>query len=326
MTRACAGLALLVAFGLLLSASAPACAQPYPNRPVKIIVPTVAGGTVDVLTRLVAGDLSARLGQSFFVDNRSGAGNTLGSREAARADPDGYTLLMSSASGQVISPLVYKSIDYDPVKSFAPIVPVAEGSIILVINPALPFNSVADLVGFAKANPARLNYGSAGTGSLPHLAGELFKSLAAVDLVHVPYRGGALSIADVIAGNVQLTFEAASPLLQHIRDGRLRALLVMSKARLADLPDVPTAAEAGYPAMVATTWTGLFAPAGTDGSIVGRLNAAVNEGLRTAELRAALAKVGNVPIGGTPQDLAKILQAENERWAPIVKALNLTAN
>jgi tripartite-type tricarboxylate transporter receptor subunit TctC len=317
---------LLVAFGLLLSASAPACAQPYPNRPVKIIVPTVAGGTVDVLTRLVAGDLSARLGQSFFVDNRSGAGNTLGSREAARADPDGYTLLMSSASGQVISPLVYKSIDYDPVKSFAPIVPVAEGSIILVINPALPFNSVADLVGFAKANPARLNYGSAGTGSLPHLAGELFKSLAAVDLVHVPYRGGALSIADVIAGNVQLTFEAASPLLQHIRDGRLRALLVMSKARLADLPDVPTAAEAGYPAMVATTWTGLFAPAGTDGSIVGRLNAAVNEGLRTAELRAALAKVGNVPIGGTPQDLAKILQAENERWAPIVKALNLTAN
>ncbi len=326
MTRACAYLAAMAAFGLCLAAPAAVFAQSYPARPVKIIVPTVAGGTVDVLTRLLAGDLSVRLGQSFFVDNRSGAGNTLGSREAARADPDGYTLLMSSASGQVISPLVYKNIDYDPVKSFAPVAPVAEGSIILVINPAVPIKSVAELVSFAKANPAKLNYGSAGTGSLPHLAGELFKSLAAVDLVHVPYRGGALTIADVIAGNVQLTFEAASPLLQHIRDGRLRALLVMSKTRLTDLPDVPTAAEAGYPAMLATTWTGVFAPAATDGAIVRKLNEAINEGLRTPELKAALAKVGNVPIGGSPEDLGKILQAEHERWAPIVKALNLTAN
>jgi tripartite-type tricarboxylate transporter receptor subunit TctC len=326
VTRACAYLAAMAALGLCLAAPAAVFAQSYPARPVKIIVPTVAGGTVDVLTRLLAGDLSVRLGQSFFVDNRSGAGNTLGSREAARADPDGYTLLMSSASGQVISPLVYKNIDYDPVKSFAPVAPVAEGSIILVINPAVPIKSVAELVSFAKANPAKLNYGSAGTGSLPHLAGELFKSLAAVDLVHVPYRGGALTIADVIAGNVQLTFEAASPLLQHIRDGRLRALLVMSKTRLTDLPDVPTAAEAGYPAMLATTWTGVFAPAATDGAIVRKLNEAINEGLRTPELKAALAKVGNVPIGGSPEDLGKILQAEHERWAPIVKALNLTAN
>jgi tripartite-type tricarboxylate transporter receptor subunit TctC len=326
VNRTCAHLAAMAAFGLCLTAPAVVFAQSYPARPVKIIVPTVAGGTVDVLTRLVAGDLSARLGQSFFVDNRSGAGNTLGSREAARADPDGYTLLMSSASGQVISPLVYKNVDYDPVKSFAPVVAVAEGSIILVINPAVPIKSVAELVAFAKANPARLNYGSAGTGSLPHLAGELFKSLAGVDLVHVPYRGGALTIADVIAGNVQLTFEAASPLLQHIRDGRLRALLVMSKARLPDLPDAPTAAEAGYPSMLATTWTGVFAPAATDGAIVRKLNSAINEGLRTPELKAALAKVGNVPIGGSPEDLGKLLRAEHERWAPIVKALNLTAN
>jgi tripartite-type tricarboxylate transporter receptor subunit TctC len=179
--------------GLLIAAAclgwiAVAQAQIYPNRPVKIIVPTVAGGTVDVITRLMANDLSARLGASFFVDNRSGAGNTLGSREAARSDADGYTLLMSSASGQVISPLVYKTIDYDPIKSFAPIGLVAEGSIILVVNPSLPFKSLQDLVAHAKANPGKLNYGSAGTGTVPHLTGELFKSAAGADLVHVPYR------------------------------------------------------------------------------------------------------------------------------------------
>jgi tripartite-type tricarboxylate transporter receptor subunit TctC len=306
-------------FGLIAVAQA----QTYPSRPVKIIVPTVAGGTVDVITRLVAADLSARLGANFFVDNRSGAGNTLGSREAARADPDGTTLLMSSSSGQVISPLVYKNVDYDPIKSFAPIGLVAEGSIILVVNPSLPFKSLADLLAFAKANPGKLNYGSAGTGTVPHLTGELFKSVAGVDLVHVPYRGGALSIADVIGGNVQLTFEASSPLLQHIRDGRLRALAVMSKARIPDLPDVPTAAESGYPALVVTTWTGLFAPAGTDAAIVGRLNGALNDGLRSRELVAALAKVGNVPLGGPPEALTQMIVAENQKWAPVVRALNL---
>jgi tripartite-type tricarboxylate transporter receptor subunit TctC len=313
---------LFACFGLIAVAQA----QSYPSRPVKIIVPTVAGGTVDVITRLIAADLSARLGASFFVDNRSGAGNTLGSREAARADPDGTTLLMSSSSGQVISPLVYKAVDYDPIRSFAPIGLVAEGSIILVVNPSLPIKSLADLLAFAKANPGKLNYGSAGTGTVPHLTGELFKSVAGVDLVHVPYRGGALSIADVIGGNVQLTFEASSPLLQHIRDGRLRALAVMSKARVADLPDVPTAAESGYPALVVTTWTGLFAPAGTDAAIVGRLNGALNDGLRSRELVAALAKVGNVPLGGPSDALTQMIVAENGKWAPVVRALNLKAD
>src|SRR5229473_4185126 len=282
---------VLAAAGLGLMAATPAQAQTYPNRPVKIIVPTVAGGTVDVITRLIANDLSSRLGASFIVDNRSGAGNTLGSREAARADPDGHTLLMSSASGQVVSPLVYKSVDYDPIRSFAPIGLVAEGSIILVVNPSLPFKSVPDLVAHARANPRKLDYGSAGTGTVPHLTGELFKSAAGIDLVHVPYRGGALSIADVIGGNVQMTFEASSPLLPHIRDGRLRALAVMSKARIPDLPDIPSAAESGYPSLVVTTWTGLFAPAGTEPAIVGKLNAALNDGLRSQALQAALAKL-----------------------------------
>jgi tripartite-type tricarboxylate transporter receptor subunit TctC len=232
---------------------------------------------------------------------------------------------MSSASGQVISPLVYKAIDYDPIRSFAPIGLVAEGSIILVVNPSLPFKSMRELVAYAKANPGKVDYGSAGTGTVPHLTGELFKSAAGVDLVHIPYRGGALSIADVIAGNVQMTFEASSPLLQHIRDGRLRALAVLSKSRIADLPDVPTAAESGYPELVVTTWTGLFAPAGTDTAIVGKLNAALNAGLRSEQLKSALAKVGNAPLGGPPEALAQMIATEKEKWTPIVRSLNLKA-
>jgi tripartite-type tricarboxylate transporter receptor subunit TctC len=315
---------LLIA-GAALGWNARAAAQNYPSRPVRIIVPTVAGGTVDVITRLVASDLSARLGATFFVDNRSGAGNTLGSREAARADPDGTTLLMSSSTGQVISPLVYKTIDYDPIRSFAPIGLVAEGSIIPVVNPSLPFKSLSELVANAHANPGKLDYGSAGTGSVPHLTAELFKLLAGIDLVHVPYRGGALSIADVIGGNVQMTFEASSPLLPHIRDGRLRALAVTSEKRIPDLPDVPTAAEGGYPALVVTTWTGLFAPAGTDPALTAGLNGALNAGLRAGGLSSALAKVGNIPLGGPPEALTQMILAENRKWAPIVRALDLKA-
>jgi tripartite-type tricarboxylate transporter receptor subunit TctC len=194
-----------------------------------------------------------------------------------------------------------------------------------VVNPLQRWRSVAELVADAKANPGKLNYGSAGTGTVPHLSGELFRSAAGVDLVHVPYRGGALSIADVIGGNVQMTFEASSPLLPHIRDGRLRALAVLSTSRLPDLPDVPTAVEIGHPGLVVTTWTGLFAPAGTDAAVVRKLNEAVNEGLRSPGLTAALAKVGNVPIGGPPDALAQLLVAENQKWAPVVRALNLKA-
>jgi tripartite-type tricarboxylate transporter receptor subunit TctC len=297
--------------------------QDYPSRPVKIIVPTVAAGTVDLITRVMANDLDTELGGNFFVENRSGAGNTIGSREVAHSEPDGYTLLMSSASGQVISPLVYKDPGYDPLKSFAPIAPYAEGSVILVVNPLLPFRTVADLVTYAKANPGKLSYGSAGTGTVPHLTGELFKAVAGVEIVHVPYRGGALSIQDVIAGNLQLTFEASSPLLPHIKAGTLRALAVLSAHRIADLPDVPTMGEAGYPNVVSASWTGLFAPAGTDTAAVHKLNEAINRGLRSPATKEALARLGNVPLGGTPQDLTNLMIAETKKWTPIVEALHI---
>jgi tripartite-type tricarboxylate transporter receptor subunit TctC len=290
---------------------------------VKIVVPTVAGGTVDLVTRVMANDLSERLGSRFFIENHSGAGNTIGSKDVAAAAPDGYTLLMSSASGQVISPLLYKNAGYDALTSFAPIAPYAEGSVILVVNPSLPFHSVADLVAYAKANPGKLSYGSAGIGTVPHLTAELFEALAGIGMVHVPYRGGALSIQDVIAGHLQLTFEASSPLLPHIQAGQLRALAVLSPARIPELPDVPTMGEAGYPAALSTSWTGLFAPAGTDRLIVQKLNTAINAGLQTAAIRQALAQLGNVPKGGTPQDLTNLLVAEMRKWTPIVEALNL---
>ncbi len=304
---------------LLLCSALQLRAQTYPDRPVKIIVPTVAAGTVDLVTRVMANDLGAALGTKFFIENRSGAGNTLGSRDVAHSDADGYTLLMSSASGQVISPLIYKDPGYDPLKSFAPIAPYAEGSVILVVNPSLPFQSVADLVAYAKANPGKLSYGSAGTGTVPHLTAELFKSAAGVAMVHVPYRGGALSIQDVIAGNLQLTFEASSPLLPHIAAGQLRALAVLS----AELPDVPTIGEAGYPGVLAASWTGLFAPAGTNAAIVQKLNAAINASLQTDATRQALARLGNVPKGGTPQNLTDLMVADIKKWTPIVQALHL---
>jgi tripartite-type tricarboxylate transporter receptor subunit TctC len=315
-------LALLVAAFLACGALS-AQAQNYPDRPVKIVVPTVAAGTVDLVTRVLANDLGAALGGKFFVENRSGAGNTLGSRDVAHSDPDGYTLLMSSASGQVISPLIYKDPGYDPLKSFAPIASYAEGSVILVVNPSLPFRSVADLVAYAKANPNKLSYGSAGTGTVPHLTAELFKSIAGVAMVHVPYRGGALSIQDVIAGNLQLTFEASSPLLPHIEAGQLRALAVLSAKRIPELPDVPTIGEAGYPGVLTASWTGLFAPAGTDAAIVQKLNAAINASLLTDATKQALARLGNVPKGGAPADLTDLMVGDIKKWTPIVKALNL---
>ncbi len=326
MIRSRASLAIVFVLAPLATAVLirPAGAQAYPDHPVKIIVPTVAAGTVDLVTRVMANDLDGRLGQRFFVENRSGASNTIGSREVAQSGPDGYTLLMSSGSGEVISPLLYKDPGYDALKSFAPIAPYAEGSVILVVNPTLPFHTVADLVTYAKANPGKLNYGSAGTGTVPHLTGELFKAAAGVDIVHVPYRGGALSIQDVIAGNLQLTFEASSPLLPHIAAGQLRPLAVLSTHRIPDLPDVPTMSEAGYPSVISASWTGLFAPAGTSPVVVHKLNEAINAGLHAPATDEALARLGNVPLGGTPEDLTNLIVAEIRKWTPIVQSLHMT--
>jgi tripartite-type tricarboxylate transporter receptor subunit TctC len=315
--------AAAVALVLLHGASLTAEAQTHPSRPVKIIVPTPAGGPVDVMARLVANQLSPALGQSVFIDNRGGAANTLGSAEAARATPDGYTLLYSSASGLVIAPMLQKNAGYDPLKSYEPIAIVAATSNILVVHPSVPAKSVKELVAYTKANPGKTNFSSGGIGTLPHLIGEYFKAHAGIDVVHVPYRGGGPSIQDVVAGNIQYTFEGISVLLPLIQDGRLRALAVTSPKRSALLPDIPTMIESGFADFQSTSWTGLLAPHGTPPDIIAKLNGAVNAALKTAEMKAALEKLAGDGLGGAPAELTKVIAADIGKWGPIVKALNL---
>jgi tripartite-type tricarboxylate transporter receptor subunit TctC len=315
-----------ILFALGVGAVDLACAQSYPNRPVKVIVPTPAGGPVDVMARLTAQSLSARLGHSLVVDNRPGAGNTIGSKEAAQADPDGYTLLYSSASGLVLAPMLQKNAGYDPITSYDPIALVAASSNILVIHPSVPANSVQDLVAFAKANPGTVNFSSGGIGVLPHLIGEMFKAKAGIGVVHVPYRGGGPSINDVVAGQVQFTFEGTSVLLPLIAAGKLKALAVTSPRRIRELPDVPTMIESGYPGFSLTSWTGLLAPARTPSEVIAKLNAEINEVLKSPDFQAALARLSSEPLGGTPQDFTDLIKADIAKWRPIVTSLNLKAD
>jgi tripartite-type tricarboxylate transporter receptor subunit TctC len=298
-------------------------AQEYPDRPVRVIVPTPPGGPVDVIARIAANSLQTTLGKAFVVENRAGAGNTIGSKDAAEAAPDGYTLLYSSASGLVIAPLLHPDAGYDPIKSFDPIALVGESSNILVVNPAVPAKTVQELVAYAKANPGKVNFSSGGIGVLPHLIGEMFKARAGIDIVHVPYKGGGPSINDVVAGNVQMTFEGTSVLLPLIEAGRLRALAVTTAKRIPQLPDVPTMVESGFPNFVSTSWTGFLAPAHTPSPIIAKLNASINTSLKTEELKTALARLSNEPLGGTPADFTAVIKGDLGKWSPIVETLGL---
>jgi tripartite-type tricarboxylate transporter receptor subunit TctC len=306
-----------------LSILGSAHAQDYPSRPVKIIVPTPPGGPVDVVGRLTANYLQTSLGQAFVVENRAGAGNTIGSKDAAAATPDGYTLLYSAASGLIIAPLLHPDAGYDPLTSFDPVALVGASPSILVVNPAVPAKTVQELVAYAKANPGKVNFSSGGVGVLPHLIGELFKARAGIDIVHVPYKGGGPSITDLLAGNVQMTFENVSVLLPLIQAGKLRALAVTTPKRIPQLPDTPSMIESGFPNFVTVAWTGLLAPAHTPTPIIAKLNTAINQGLKTPELAGALAKVSVDPLGGTPQDFTETMKTELARWSPIVKSLGL---
>ncbi len=310
----------IVTAALLFAVSA--FAQDYPTRPIRIIVPTPAGGPVDVMARVLANALPAVLGQNVFIENKPGAGNTIGSRQAAAADPDGYTLMVSAASGLIMSPMIVKSAGYDA-SSFAPIALVAETPQVLVINSQLPFKSVAELIAYAKANPGKLNYSTGGVGTLPHLNAELFKSVSGANIVHVPYKGGGPSLTAVVAGEVQMTFDTVSTSLQLIQDGRLRALAIVGPRRAPELPDVPAMPEAGFPAVTSGAWTALLAPRDTPPAIIDKLNAATNTALKGEPMKNALAKLGAQPRGGTPQDLTDHIQREITKWKPIVTALDL---
>jgi len=312
-------LSATIAAALCALAVAPAVAQPYPNRPIKIIVPFPPGGT-DVMLRMIADRLALLLGQPVVVENRpGGAGGSIGAKAAASADPDGYTLFFTTPGPLTIGPAINANLGYDPVKSFTPIAMVSSSPIALVVNPEVPVKSVLELVAYAKANPGKLHFPSPGYGTQPHLLGEMFKSAATIAIVHVPYRGSAPSVTDLIAGQVQLYFDNLRNLLSFVQAGKLRALAVTSDARDQQVPDLPTMAETGFPSVVANYWNGVLAPAGTPAGIVARLNAALNEALKSPELRSSLTALGAEPQGGSAEEFAAFIALEARKWAIVAK-------
>jgi tripartite-type tricarboxylate transporter receptor subunit TctC len=291
---------------------------------IKIVAPFPAGGPTDVLARLMADELSTALGQPVMVENRpGGAGGTLGVRVVAGAEPDGYTLLLSNLGSLTITPSIYSTLDYDPIRSFAPIAILTASPMVLVVSPAVPASSMQELVAYAKANPGKINFASPGVGTQPHILGELFKSTAGIDMLHVPYRGAAAAITGLLAGQVQVYFETTTVLLPHIEAGTMRPLAVLSAARFPLLAAIPTSAESGYPTLKATLWSGMLAPAGTPRAVLEKLNAAINDGLRSADMQVTLKKLGAEARGGTSQEFAAFLASEVQRWAAIIAATRI---
>ncbi len=302
--------------------AAPAPAQTYPVKPVRIIVPFAPGG-VDVTARLVADRLTAALGQPFIVENRPGAGGSVGAKMVAGSDPDGHTLMFSTPGPVVVSPVMNRNAGYDAVRSFAPVAIVSQSPLLLVVHPSVPAKTLKELVAYAKANPGKVHFPSPGFGTQPHLVGEMFKSMTGLDIVHVPYRGSAPAITDLLAGQMQIYFDNFANVLQHVESGRLRAIAVTGDGRNAQLPDVATMEQSGYGGIAATYWNGMFAPAGTPAAVVARLNATVNQALAIPEVRAALQKLGSIPKTGTPQEFTAFIAAEAERWGKVVRDANI---
>ena len=291
--------------------------------PLRIVVPFTPGGSTDILARAIAPKLSAALGQNVIVDNKPGAGGSLGAGEAAKAEPDGNTLLMGHIGTLAVNPSLYPKLSYDPVRSFAPVAYVARVPNVLVVNAASPFKTLKDLIDAARAKPGQLTYSSGGNGSAAHITFESLKLRARIFVSHIPYRGTAPSITDVIGGQVDCTFTGAPTVIPHVRSGRLRALAVSSAQRLPALPNVPTVAESGYPGFEADQWYGLVAPAGTPAAVVVRLNAEINKALALPDVAQQLATEGAVPVPGTPQAFAELIRKEIPRWAEVIKAGNV---
>lgn len=297
-----------------------AFAQAYPTKAIHLIVPFPPGGPTDIVGRLVGHKLTEGLGQPVVVENRAGAAGTVGSSAAAKAPPDGYTLLYGSTSTLAIAPSLYRDLAYDPRSAFAPISLVSRGAIIAAVNAQVPARTLQEFIALAKKGPGTLSYGSAGSGTPPHLAAELFKSVAGVDLLHVPYKGGAPAINDLVGGQVQAIFEGEVVLLPHIKSGGVRALAITGTKRDPQLPGVPTFAEAGLPRYDVYFWSGLVAPAGTPPQVIAKLNGVLVQALNAPDTRAALKHQGLEPAGTTPRQFAEFIAGEVERWGQVVKA------
>jgi len=307
-----------VAASIVAFAALPAKAQPYPNRPVKMIVPFAPGGATDIIARTVAQKLGDRLGQSVVIENKPGAGTTIGNAEVAKARPDGYTLLFAPTPF-VISQVVYPTLPYDPRKDFVPVSLLATSPFILVTNSTVAANSVAELVALAKARPGSLNFCSAGNGTVPHLAGELFKLRAGVDIVHVPYKGGGPAIVDLVGGQVNMMFATPIEVSQHVQSGKLRVLGTTSLKRLAAMPDVPTLAESGYPGFEVASFFGVLAPSGTPPEIVNKLAADLAAVMELPDVRERFAAQSAAANVQGPEAFARFLEAERDKWGDIVK-------
>ena len=314
-------------FTLAATASAfvaPAWSQDkWPSKPIVYIVPFPAGGTTDILARLIGQKLGPVLGTTIVVDNKGGAGGSVGSEMASRAAPDGYTILGGTISSHAINVSLYPKLPYDPVTSFQPITLIGTNPNILVVNASSPYKSVQDITAALKAKPGSLSYASAGNGTSQHLSAELYKYLAGVDMVHIPYKGSGPAIQDVIGGQVPMMFDTSVVAGPHIESGRLRALAVTSSKRAAVFPNVPTMAESGVPGYDVVSWQAIFAPAGTPKPIVNRLHAELAKILKDPEVQDRLAKLGLDPSGMTPSELAAFQKAEIDKWAKVIKAANI---
>lgn len=299
-------------------------AQTYPAHPVRMVIPFPPGGSNDIVGRMIATQLQDKLGQPVVVENKGGAGGTLGADIAAKAAPDGYTILLISVA-YAFAPALHKSLPYDPNTAFAPVGIIGRGPAVLTVNPSVPVNSVKELIALAKAKPGQLNYASAGVGSLQHLATALFVSQAGINVVHIPYKGGGPSMADVIAGHAQIVMPSMIQVLPHLRNGRLKALGVSGTVRSPALPDVPTIAEAGLPGYEAHNWWGLLVPAGTPQPIVERLNGALKAVLASDETRKRMETEGAEPLGMTPPEFGAFISAELVKWVKVARDVGIRA-
>jgi len=313
-----------LACALTLAAACLAMAQDsYPNKPVTVIVPQAAGGANDVIARVLAQKLTEQLGKNFIVDNRVGAGGNVGTVVAAHAKADGYTLMITADSSMVINPALYKSTGFDPVRDFEPIGTLATAGYVLVANPLFPANNTAELIALAKQQPGKINIGSAGNGTLNHLIGEMLGKAADIEMVHVPYKGSAAAVADLVSGQIQVSVQSLPSSIAFIRSGKVKVLGVVNPKRLPAIPDAPTIGET-VKGFGATPWYGMFAPAGTPKAILAQLNAEIAKALESKDVQERLAAVGCEPFKSTPEQFAALVRDDLPRWAKIVKASGAT--
>ena len=311
------------ALAIAVAACAHASAQGYPAKPLRLVVPFPAGGNTDIYARPIAQKLGDLLGQQVVVDNRPGAGGSIGGELVAKSPPDGYTLIAGTTSTFGIGPNLYRKLPYDPVKDFTPVILSSLAQNMLVVHPSVPARSVKELIALARAHPGKLNFASAGNGTSSHVAGELFKSMAKVELTHIPYKGTGLAMIDLLSGQVDMIFDSVTTALTQVKAGKLRALAVTGSRRLELMPDLPTVSEAGVPGFEVSAWFAIFAPANTPKGVVARLNSELNKVLLMPEIRATWAQQGAEVAGGAPERLAAHVESELAKWAKVVREANI---